>query len=79
MSILKKIFSIIPNGISGLLGILQAFIKFGKEVCTLAIDILSPIIPNAQFKIVVEKIRGIFNTVDRWIEAVKQLLLNIND
>lgn len=78
MNILKKILIIIPNVISGLLGIVQAFIKFGKEVCTLAIDILSPVIPSAKFKIIVEKIRNIFNTIDEWVEKIKQILLKVN-
>jgi hypothetical protein len=78
MGILMKVLSFIPNGLSGLLGIVQAFVKFGKEVCTLAIDILSPVIPSEKFKAIIEKVRGFFNAIDSWIEKFKQILLRVN-
>ena len=66
-----KVVSIVPNVIKGVLGVLQAVIKFVKEVCTLAIDILSPVIPNVD--LVVTIIRAKINIIDGWLEKIKEL------
>ena len=69
-----KVLSIVPNTLLGILGVIQAIIKFVKEVCTLAIDILSPVIPNVN--LVVEWIREKINVIDSWVEKIKEFLLN---
>ena len=69
-----KVLSIVPNTLLGILGVVQAVIKFVKEVCTLAIDILSPVIPNVN--LVVEWIREKINVIDSWVEKIKEFLLN---
>ena len=74
---LNKLLSYLPKNIGAIIGIVQALIKLGKEICTLLLDILYPVIPNASFKGIVEKVRGIFNTVDEWLEKIKVFLLRI--
>ena len=61
--------------IPSLLGIAEAIVKFVKEVITLVVDILYPIIPNAQFKIIVTKIRSIVEAIYSWISGNKEKLL----
>lgn len=74
---LGKLLLWLPKVIPGLLGIVRAFIKLGKEICTLIIDILFPIIPSAQFKTIVLKIREVFNKLDEWIGKGADFLLRI--
>ena len=74
---LRKLLKYIPTNIVAILGIVQVAIKFGKEVCTLFIDILAPIIPGTKDDEIVTKVRDIFNTVDEWVEKIKGWLLNI--
>jgi len=58
-----------------LLGIAEAAIKFLKEVITLVVDILYPIIPNAAFKVIVTKIRSVVESIYTWISENKEKLL----
>ena len=74
---LKKLIQWIPTNIMAILGIIQAVIKFVKEVCTLIVDILGPIIPGDSVEGVVTKVRAIFNTIDEWIEKLKDFLSTI--
>lgn len=71
----EKLKRWIPTNITAILGIVQTVIKFIKEVCTLLIDLICPIIPGDADKVMVEKVRGLCNTVDGWIEKIKQWLL----
>ncbi len=64
-----------PMVIVAFLGILQVGIKFVKEVLTLVIDLLLPIIPGDKFDALIKKIRDGCNTVDAWIEKIKDFLL----
>ena len=70
-----KLIQWIPKNLTAMLGIVQVVIKFGKEVCTLVIDILGPIIPGDEA--LVRKIRDIFNALDGWVEKIKSFLLGI--
>lgn len=74
---IKKILKWIPTNLGAILGIVQAVIKFGKEVCTLFIDILAPVIPGTKDDEIVAKVRDFFNLIDEWVETVKGWLLNI--
>ena len=74
---LKKLIQWIPTNLTAILGIAQAIIKFVKEVCTLIVDILGPIIPGESVEDIVKKIRAIFNTIDLWVEKIKSWLLEI--
>lgn len=58
-----------------LLGIIETAIKFLKEVITLIVDILYPIIPNEKFKVIVTKIRKIVDAIYDWISKNKNKLL----
>lgn len=64
-----------PSVIVGLLGILQVLVKFVKEVLTLVIDLLLPIIPGDKFDALIKKVRDMCNTVDGWIQKIKDFLL----
>ena len=70
-ALLKKLFQWIPKNIGAIIGILQAVVKFGKEVCTLFIDIVAPIIPGDGDDKLVASIRGVFNTIDEILEKIK--------
>ena len=75
MGFVTKIIQWIMVFIAGNLGIVQAAIKFVKEVLTLIIDILFPIIPIAKFQAVVLAIRNGINAVDGWLEQLKAWLI----
>jgi len=59
-----------------LLGIGEAIVKFIKEVITLIVDVLYPIIPNDTFKIIVTKVRAVVESVYTWISENKEKILN---
>lgn len=52
-------------------------VKFVKEVLTLVIDVLFPIIPSASFKAIVKKVRDIVNVIDGWLEKIQGFLLKV--
>jgi phage-related protein len=70
-----KIFTwILANGAT-LLGLVQAVIKALKELATGVVNLLSLIIPNSKVPAIVEKVRGVFNTIDEVIEKIKGYLI----
>jgi hypothetical protein len=70
-----KIISWITLNGASILGIVQAVIKFIKELLTLCLNQLVPIMPNDKFKAMIEKARGFINVVDGWVEKVKGYLV----
>ena len=74
---LTKLLGWLPANLAGVLGIIQAVIKLIKEILTLVVDILYPIIPSKQFKKVIDTVRGIVNKIDEWIEKIKGFFLKI--
>jgi hypothetical protein len=59
-----------------LLGLIQAGLKFIKEIIILIINILFPLFPdNIKFEQIVMEIRTLIDTPDDWIEKAKILLL----
>ena len=64
------------HGVS-ILGIAQVIVKFVKEVLTLAINILFPIIPDGKFETIIIKARSIVEVLDGWIEKGKSALLKV--
>ena len=62
------------NGAS-IIGMVQAVLKFVKELLTLVINILFPIIPDGKFEQIVLKVRDVVNKVDAFIEKYKGYLL----
>lgn len=75
MGFVTKIIQWIMVFLAGNLGIIQAAIKFVKEVLTLIVDILFPIIPIVKFQAVILSIRSGINTVDGWVEKLKAWLV----
>lgn len=81
-ALLKSLIKWLPTNIGALIGIAQAVVKFVKEVCTLAIDIIAPILkipglpPDADDK-VIAAVRNICNVVDSWLEKIKTFLFNV--
>jgi len=71
MKILKWIAIFLPT----ILGILEAFLKFVKEVLTLVVDILFPIIPIAKFKVIVTAMRGGVDKISDWLSKNKEKIL----
>ena len=57
------------------IGIVQVAIKFVKEVITLIVNILFPIIPDGKFEQAVLKVRELVNKVDEWVEKLKQWII----
>lgn len=72
-----KLLSWIPVNIAGLLGIVQGVLKCIKEILTVVINILLPIIPGDKFDDVVLKVRDIVNKIDEAVEKVKSFFLKI--
>ena len=75
MGFVTKIIQWVMVFLAGNLGVIQAAIKFVKELLTLVVDILFPIIPIAKFQKIVLAIRGGVETVDGWVEKVKAWLI----
>lgn len=77
---IKKIFNFIKDRIlvfvPTILGLVETVVKFVKELITLIMDILYPIIPNAAFKIIVSKIRSVVESIYAWISENKEKVLN---
>jgi phage-related minor tail protein len=68
-----KIILILPSVGAGLIGVIQALIKFAKEICTLALNILVPVFPNIQN--IVIKVRDTINKIDDIFQVIKKWLL----
>jgi hypothetical protein len=75
MGFVTKIIQWVMVFLAGNLGVIQAGIKFVKELITLIIDILFPIIPIAKFQKVVLAIRAGIETADGWVEKIKAWLI----
>lgn len=75
--LLGKLKSWIPSNIAGILGIAQAILKFIKEVCTLFLNIIAPLIPGDNDTKIVTLVRNLCNQLDNLIEKLKNWLLTI--
>lgn len=75
MGFITKLIQWIKLFLAGNIGIIQAGVKFVKEVLTLIVDILFPVMPIAKFQAFVLWLRTAINTLDGWIEKVKQWLI----
>ena len=58
-----------------ILGIVETALKFLKEVLTLVVDILFPIIPIGKFKTIVSTIREVVNKIYDTVSNLKIKLL----
>jgi len=70
-----KLLTWIPAIVAPLLGILEAAVKFLKEVLTLVVTILFPIIPNEKFREAVTKLRAIVDKLYDLISLGKDKIL----
>ncbi len=77
--LLKKLIAWLPSNLAAILGIIQAVIKFVKEVATLALDIIAPLIPGNNDDVIIGKVRDFCNAVDGWIEKIKDFLLSVGN
>lgn len=64
-----KLITWLPTIVATIFGLLEAVLKFLKEVLTLAVDILFPIIPNAKFKAFVTWLRG---KIDKFYDVISK-------
>lgn len=76
-AILAKILKWLPVNLGGVIGVLQAIVKLLKEILTLIVDILFPIIPNAKFKVAIEALRKAINAIDAILEKIKGFFLKV--
>lgn len=78
LAIIGKILALIPLILTSGLGMLQAVIKFAKEVVTLVINLFFPFTPdNGKFEAFVVKVRGAINTFSDWFDKAKVWLTKI--
>lgn len=73
---IKVIQWIALNGLS-ILGMFQVVIKFAKELLTLVVNILFPIIPDGKFEQIVLKVRSLVEKLDALVEKLKTMLLKV--
>ena len=76
LAIVKKVLDWLTTDFAGVLGIIQAVIKVGKEITTACVNILCPVLGD-NFDKVVYKIRDVFNKADEVVEKVKSFLLKV--
>lgn len=77
MGFIKKAVNWIRLNLASVLGVLQGIVKVVKELATAIVNILFPLIPNANFHAVVLKVREILNNIDDWIEKIKVWLIPV--
>jgi hypothetical protein len=77
MGLIIKLLQWIPLNAVSVLGVAQGVMKVLKEVLTAVVNVLFPLIPNAKFQDVVNKVRGFCNVADGWIEEAKSFLLKM--
>lgn len=75
LEIIVKLLKTLPAVLVTILGIIEALIKFAKEVLTLAVDILFPVIPVAWFKKLVTGLRAGLDAIYNVFSALKELIL----
>lgn len=73
---MKIVQWVLLHGVS-ILGIVQVVIKFVKEVLTLVVNLLFPIIPDGKFEALVLKVRGWVEVLDGWVEKLKGAMLKV--
>lgn len=70
-----KLITWLPTIVATIFGILEAALKFLKEVLTLIVSILFPVIPNDKFKAFVTKMRGLIDNIYDVISKAKESIL----
>lgn len=77
MTIVYKLLKWLPVNLAGVLGIIQAVIKVLKELLTVVVNILFPLIPSSKFQKIVTMVRDWVNKIDAWIESIKGFFLRV--
>lgn len=78
-ALIKKLLKWLPVNLAGILGLIQAVIKVIKEILTIIVNILFPIIPgDGKFEETVLKVRELVNKIDKWVESIKGFFLKIS-
>lgn len=72
-----KLLTWLPAIVATVLGIVEAILKVLKELLTLVVDILFPVIPIAKFKAFVTWLRGVVDIVYDWVSKIKEALLKV--
>ena len=81
IAVLVKVAKWVPLNIVSVLGVVQAIIKFAKEVVTAVVNLLLALVvllPGVDFKkanAVVEAVRGWIEKLDGWVEKGKGYIL----
>lgn len=75
--LLSKLLRWLPTNIGAILGVIQAIIKFVKEIVTLALDIIAPLIPGDKDDKIILWVRDMCNKVDEVVEKIKVFLLSV--
>jgi len=70
-----KLLQWLPAILATVLGILEVVIKFLKELLTLVVSVLFPIIPSNKFKAIVTAIRGWVDKIYDFISKYKDMIL----
>lgn len=71
---IKILAWVMANGAT-LIGLVQAIIKALKELATGIVNLLSLVIPDSKIPAIVEKVRGVFNSIDGILETIKGYLV----
>jgi hypothetical protein len=71
MKLIKWLAAILATAI----GILEVVVKFLKELLTLIVDVLYPIIPADKFKAIVDSIRSWVNGIYEWLSQNKEKVI----
>ena len=74
---IKKVGITLPKIIASGVAFIQIAIKFVKELVTLIINILFPIIKSSKFKDIVYATRDFINKADEILEIAKEWLLKL--
>jgi len=72
---MEKILTWLRMNGASILGITQAVIKALKELLTAVVNLISIFIPAISAQKIVEVVRDILNTIDEWVEKIKETLL----
>ena len=75
MAILMKILKWLPKNIVTVFGVIQGLIKIIKELATGIVNLLSILIADSKYIVVINAVRSKVNAVDRWVEKVKAFFL----
>ena len=77
--LLKKLAGWLPKNISSILGIIEAVVKLLKELVTLALTLVAPIIPGDKDEELLNRSREVLNKIYDGLSKVKDFLLKMGN